>query len=96
VDPPTTLQSSSVGSDFLTVSWSGASAQEGIAHYNVYRNGVFVGTTTGPIDSDNTVNPGTTYVYTIQTVDSQGNISALSSSISVTTLPDLEVFTPPP
>jgi hypothetical protein len=31
-----------------------------------------------------------------QTVDSQGNISALSSSISVTTLPDLEVFTPPP
>lgn len=96
VTAPTSVSASTVGSTYILLNWSGATAQAGIAHYNVYRNGVFVGTTTTASDPDNTVLPGVTYTYQIQTVDTQGNISGLSSAYTVTAAPSFDVFTPLP
>ncbi|HVW20934.1 MAG TPA: putative Ig domain-containing protein [Opitutaceae bacterium] len=94
VAAPTSVSLSQNGSDYLILSWSGASAQAGIGHYNVFRNGVFIGTTSIASGTDSGLSASTAYVYTIQTVDTQGNISPLSASFSVTTLGDLELFTP--
>jgi len=96
VDPPTTVQATVTGSTFVTLSWSGASAQDGIASYKVYRGGVLVGSTTGTTFTDSTASPSTGYSYTIVTVDTQGNNSPISSPLAVTTAGDLEVFTPIP
>jgi chitodextrinase len=97
-NPPTSVTSASVGSTFVTINWSGASAQNGISNYYIYRNGVLIASVPSSASSypDSTNSPGTTYTYTIATVDSQGNISNQSSPLTVTTLPGLEVFTPVP
>src|SRR6185312_3406183 len=94
VSAPTSISLTQNGSDFAIISWTGASAQAGIGHYNVFRNGVFIGTTTIASGTDSGLSGSTTYVYTVQTVDTQGNISPISTSFSVTTLGDLELFTP--
>lgn len=94
--PPTTVTVVGTGSYSVSLSWSGASAAAGINHYNVYRNGSLIGTTTGTTYTDSTAAAGTTYSYTIKTVDSASALSAASGAASATTLASLEIFTPLP
>jgi len=55
----------------------------GVYDYEIYRNGGFVGSTTGTSFSDTTVSPHTTYTYTLNVVDFHGN--AASTNFNVTT-----------
>jgi len=96
VYPPTSVQPSVVGSTFVTFSWSGASATVGVASYNIYRNGAYLANTTATSFTDSTVSPLGNYNYTIVSVDTRGNTSAVSSPMGVTTVADFEVFTPIP
>lgn len=96
VSPPNSVQSSTTGSTFVNLSWSGASAQAGIARYNVYRNGSYIGYTTGTTYSDGGLSPLTTYSYTIYAIDNQNNVSPASPTLTVTTARPLEVFSPLP
>jgi hypothetical protein len=93
VTAPSSVSASIVGSTFVALTWSGATAQAGIAYYNLYRNGVLIGTANSTSYTD-TVSFNTSYAYTVQTVDWLGNISSLSQAFNVTTAPDFEVFTP--
>jgi hypothetical protein len=94
VGAPTSVAVAVDGSTFVTLNWSGASAQVGIAHYNVYRNGSFIGSTASTTFTDSTVSPLTSYTYSIYTVDMQNNVSPSSPTVSTTTVRPLEVFTP--
>jgi len=97
VTAPTSFAAVTVGSTFITLDWSGAGGSLGVASYLLYKNGTLMGSVTGTSFTDNdVVTPGTTYTYTIAGVDTAGNVSALSSPLTVTAAPDLEVFTPSP
>lgn len=96
VTAPTSVTASTTGSTFIALTWSGATAQAGVSHYNVYRNGSYVGGAFGTTFTDNTASPSTSYNYTIYTVDTQNNVSAASPTLTVTTARPLEVFSPAP
>jgi chitodextrinase len=71
--------------DTVTLVWSRSSDAQGIAGYNVYRNGTFVGTTTGRSFVDTGLAASTSYSYTIKAFDVAGNLSSASSTLNVTT-----------
>ena len=79
-DPSDTA--SSVG-----LSWSASTDSTGtLAGYTVYRNGTSIGTVTaGTTFTDATVQPSTTYSYTVDAFDTAGNHSAQSAALPVTT-----------
>jgi Concanavalin A-like lectin/glucanases superfamily len=76
--------SASAGDSRVTLSWSAASDNVGVSGYDVYRNGVKVGSAadTGYVDSGLT--NGTTYSYYVMAYDAAGNKSAASSTVSGT------------
>lgn len=94
--PPTSVSVTGSGSYSVSLGWSGADAAAGINHYNVYRDGSLIGSTTGTTYTDSTAAPGTAYGYTIKTVDNHGALSAASGAANVTTTASLEIFTPLP
>ena len=97
---PSSVQQTTLGSTFVGISWSGASATAGIGSYSIYRNGAYLASVSTSATSgnytDNTASPSQTYTYTVVTVDIHGNDSAPSSGLVVNTDADLEVFSPLP
>ena len=80
-DPTDTA--SSVG-----LSWGASTDSTGaLAGYTVYRNGTSVGTAPAGTTTftDSTVQPSTTYSYTVDAFDTLGNHSAQSAALPVTT-----------
>ncbi len=73
-------------SSSISVSWSGATDNIGVAGYKIFRSGSHRGTTTGLSYTDTGLNSSTNYVYTIAAYDAAGNFSGLSPSASATTM----------
>jgi chitodextrinase len=67
----------------ITVTWAASSDNVGVKGYNVYRNGVQLGTTTSRTYADSTVRQGTIYSYTVAAFDGAGNNSAQSTAASL-------------
>ena len=70
------------------LSWNASTDSTGtLAGYTVYRNGKSIGTTNASTTTftDSTVQPSTTYSYTVDAFDTAGNHSAQSSALQVTT-----------
>jgi chitodextrinase len=88
---PTGLAANATSSTEIDLSWDTTSDLT-VAGYDVYRNGALIGTSTGPSFSDTGLSPNTSYSYTVDAYDSQGNISAQSDSVTATTPADT---TPP-
>ena len=82
---PAGLIASNVQSAQLTISWTPSTDNVVVSQYEVYRNGVLIGTVSGTTFTDTKVNANTDYAYTVRAVDSSGNKSAISSSLSVKT-----------
>ena len=97
--PPTppTLSASGTTSTTTNLSWTGATDNIAVTGYNVYKNGLLIGSTT--LATTFTVTgllPSTTYVFTVKAIDAAGNLSVNSNSVSVTTNPpDTTPPTPP-
>ncbi|UUZ56274.1 hypothetical protein LP419_14190 [Massilia sp. H-1] len=77
---------SAVTSSTLTLSWAAASDNYGVSQYQIRRDGVQVGTSSGTTFGDSGLVPSTAYSYTVVALDSAGNVSATSPARSVTTL----------
>lgn len=92
---PTSFQPGTTGSTFVTLSWAASTSSSGINHYDVYRNGVLVGSPTTAAFTDSTASASTGYTYTVKAVDNSGYVSAVAS-LSVTTASSFELFTPLP
>lgn len=88
--PPTApgLKSATVkSSNEVDLGWTASTDNVGVAGYQVIRNGSDVAQVSGNTLTfdDTTVNPSTSYTYTIKAFDAAGNISPASNSITVGT-----------
>ena len=84
---PTNLAANPSSATEIDLTWDPVSDQS-VVGYDVFRNGVLIGTSSGPSFSDVGLSPSTGYSYTVDAYDSQGNISADSASASATTPAD--------
>ncbi|MGH3217981.1 MAG: choice-of-anchor Q domain-containing protein [Streptosporangiaceae bacterium] len=87
---PTGLTDPTDTASSIGLSWNASTDSTGtLAGYTVYRNGTSIGTTNASTTTftDTTVQPSTTYSYTVDAFDTAGNHSAQSS-------PPLQVTTP--
>src|SRR6266850_1640371 len=84
---PTGLTAAATGSTGTNLSWSASTDNVGVTGYILLRNGVQVATPATTTYADTGLSAATTYSYTVAARDAAGNISADSTSVSVTTPP---------
>ena len=82
---PANLSAYVVSSSQVTLSWQAATDNVGIAGYQVFRNGVQVGTSSAPSFTDTGLAAATSYTYTVLAFDAAGNSSAQSAPATVST-----------
>ena len=85
----TGLASSAVGASSVNLAWSASSDNSGgsgMAGYDLYRNGVKIGSSTSTTYSDSALAAATSYTYTVRSRDVAGNVAAASNALVVTTL----------
>lgn len=91
---PTGMSVSKLSDTSCVLSWTAATDNVGVKAYNIYRNGVYVATTTASSYTFNNLLPSATYQLQVSAYDATLNKSARSTVTSVTTLPPQEK-TPP-
>jgi chitodextrinase len=85
---PAGLKTTSNTASAVGLSWTASTDTGGtLGGYTIYRNGTSIGTTnaTTTTFTDSTVQPSTTYSYTVDAFDTAGNHSAQSTALPVTT-----------
>ncbi|MFT3782576.1 MAG: hypothetical protein QM790_11230 [Nibricoccus sp.] len=82
---PTGLSGSASSATAILLTWTPSTDDVSVVRYNVYRNGVQVGTSSTASYSDTGLQSGTAYNYTVSATDTSNNTSAQSGSISVKT-----------
>jgi hypothetical protein len=82
---PANLQSSSVTSSSATVSWASSTDDVAVAGYQIFREGILLGTTPLTSFGDNGLFPTSSYSYTVAAYDVADNVSAPSQPLLVTT-----------
>ncbi|MDQ0193816.1 carbohydrate binding domain-containing protein [Paenibacillus wynnii] len=82
---PTNVTAVAQGASSVLVSWTASTDNVGVTGYEVYRNGIKVGTTASTSYSDNGLTSSTTYQYTVKAFDAAGNLSGLSAIAFATT-----------
>lgn len=71
----------------IKISWAASADNKGVAGYRVYRGADQVATiTNGLTYTDKGLSPATAYTYAVRAYDAAGNVSALSTPITVKTL----------
>ena len=78
------LTATAVSQSQIDLSWM-ANAENDLDHYNIYRDGVLVATSTVNSFSDVGLSSGTSYTYEVSAVDTSGNEGARSLAVSATT-----------
>jgi fibronectin type 3 domain-containing protein len=90
---PTNLASTAnANSNTISLSWTASTdTRSDVDHYNIYRNGLEIGSSTTNAYTDTTVQSATNYTYTVTAVNRDGVESAQSSSI-VAALPGITSY----
>lgn len=71
----------------MSLSWDAVAFAGGIKEYEIFRDGVSVGTRVGTSFNESGLKPETTYKYQVRAISMAGNPSELSDELSVTTEP---------
>lgn len=82
---PTNVTATVQNASSALISWTASTDNVGVTGYEVYRNGVKVGTTATTSYTDNGLSVSTAYNYTVKAFDAAGNLSLLSAIASITT-----------
>jgi len=82
---PTNLSGASGGTSSVDLSWSAASDNVGVDHYQVYVDGSPGQTVSGTSATVTGLAADTTYTFTVSAVDAAGNESSQSGAVDVTT-----------
>ena len=85
---PTGLAGSDVTVTSFTLTWAAATDNVAVTGYQVFKNGVSVGTGTTLSRAITALAPNTAYAMTVRARDAAGNWSAQSAPLTVTTSPD--------
>ncbi|MFX3633569.1 MAG: carbohydrate binding domain-containing protein [Candidatus Pristimantibacillus sp.] len=82
---PQNLAAVSVSVTSVNLSWSPSTDNVAVTGYEVYRDGVKVGTSTSTTYTDSGLASNTAYSYTVKAYDATANLSGASDALSVTT-----------
>jgi chitodextrinase len=82
---PSNLRSTGRTATTVSLAWDAASDNVAVTGYDVYRDGVKVGTTASLSFTDSNLIASTTYAYTVRAFDAANNDSPASAPFSVTT-----------
>lgn len=88
---PADLNATAVSTSQINLSWTASTDNASVAGYQVFRDGLFIATSTATTYSDIGLTPDTLYSYTVTAFDPSINISAQSAPASDTTF-----VVPPP
>ncbi|MFK5959610.1 MAG: GEVED domain-containing protein [Lutibacter sp.] len=80
-----TLTSSNITTSTVDLAWSGATDNVAITGYDVFKDGIFLISTTGLTYQVIGLTSGTTYNFTVRAKDAAGNNSVNSNTTTVTT-----------
>jgi len=83
---PTALAAGSTTKISTILSWSASTDNVAVTSYYIYKNGVFLTSSTTRAFSVTGLTAATTYSFTVKAIDAAGNLSAASNTVSVTTL----------
>ncbi|MGB7958180.1 MAG: peptidoglycan-binding protein [Minisyncoccia bacterium] len=96
-NPPTDLVATQVSLAQVNLSWLAPADNIAVTGYDMYRNGLGIGTVEGTSYTDAGVVAGSLYSYTVAAYDAAGNVSAQSAGANITVNSDLvPPSTPPP
>jgi glucose/arabinose dehydrogenase len=84
---PTNLRSPGKTSTSISLAWDASTDNVAVTGYDVYRDGIKVGTTTALGFTDSGLTSNTAYTYTIRAFDAIPNTSPPSAPLTVTTNP---------
>ncbi|MCF6128553.1 M12 family metallo-peptidase [Flavobacterium sp. AS60] len=90
-----TLSASGTTQTTTNLSWSGATDNVAVTGYDVYKDGVLLGSTAATSYAVSGLSASTTYAFTVKAKDAAGNVSAASNTASVTTLDPVPDTTAP-
>ena len=83
---PGTLNASGTTQTQTTLNWGAATDNQGVAGYQVVRNGTALpGTVTGLTFTDTSLSPSNTYTYTVRAIDTSNLVGPDTNSVTVTT-----------
>ena len=82
---PTGLAASNVTQTTLTLSWNASSDNVGVTGYDVLQDGTVIGSTASTSYNVTGLTASTTYAFAVKAKDAEGNVSAASSALNVTT-----------
>jgi len=85
IHPPPPPRNLSVSASGATVNLSWSASGGDAENFKIYRNGAKIGETSSTQYSDLSTSPQTSYSYQVSSVDSAGNESGKSNSVSITT-----------
>lgn len=88
---PTLLTASATTTTGTKLSWNASTDNLGVATYSVYRNGTYIGFSSGTSYTVSGLTASTTYAFTVKAKDAAQNLSAASNTVNVTTLPNQTV-----
>jgi hypothetical protein len=83
---PTGLTATATSSSTANLSWTASTDNIGVTGYNIFRNGIKVGTSTTTSYTDSGLASDTTYTYTVTAYDAAGYVSTPSNTATATTL----------
>jgi chitodextrinase len=92
---PTGVTASGITLTSMNLAWTASTDNVAVTGYRIYRGGTQIGTSTATTYSDANLTPGTQYSYTVAAVDAAGNVSATSTAITPSTIPDTAAPTVP-
>lgn len=90
---PQNLVAIPISSSQINLSWDASIDDFSVGGYRIFRDSIFLATTTLVTYSDIGLSPHTTYMYEVEAFDNSMNLSGLSDQASTTTLE--EVIIPP-
>jgi hypothetical protein len=82
---PTNLVASATTSSSTNLTWTASTDNVGVTGYSIYNGATLVTTTTTNSATITGLAASTTYSFTVRANDAAGNVSGLSSAVSVTT-----------
>jgi chitinase len=82
---PAELASNVQTNKTISLQWKSSTDNVKVREYEIYRDGKKIGTSTRTIFTDKGLVPNKTYAYVVKAVDTSGNVSKDSSTVSVKT-----------
>ncbi|GAB5400766.1 MAG: hypothetical protein Aureis2KO_23510 [Aureisphaera sp.] len=89
IDSPSTpmnLVASNIDETLFDLGWDASTDNVGVIGYEIFQDGVSIGTSSTNSYNVTGLSPSTTYTYTVTAYDAAGNVSSPSAPLGVTTL----------